>query len=296
MAQQNKKLTENAEGPFFVDTTCIDCDACRWLAPENFARGREQSFVKRQPETQAETEKVWRALTACPTASIGAVGLPRPAGFKDLFPVHVHGPVYHCGYHAASSHGAASYLIRHPKGNIMVDSPRFSRTLVNKIKEWGGVRTLFLTHVDDVADHEKYAREFSCARIMHREDVSHDLRGIEIQVEQERYELHDNAILHHVPGHTPGHMVLQLDEKYLFTGDHLAWSGDRGHLVAFRDYCWHSWEEQTASMEKTALLKFEWIMPGHGRMFQAGPERMHQEMSNLIRWMKSGMGRDNMHG
>ena len=42
--------------------------------------------------------------------------------------------LYHCGYHSESSFGAASYLIRRQDGNILVDSPRFDKSLLKNIQ------------------------------------------------------------------------------------------------------------------------------------------------------------------
>ena len=33
MANPKKRVPENVPGDFFVDSTCIDCDACRQIAP-----------------------------------------------------------------------------------------------------------------------------------------------------------------------------------------------------------------------------------------------------------------------
>ena len=38
MADSDDKVPENAPGKFYVDSTCIDCDACREMAPDNFTR------------------------------------------------------------------------------------------------------------------------------------------------------------------------------------------------------------------------------------------------------------------
>ncbi len=40
MANPRKLVPENVPGDFFVDSTCIDCDACRQIAPSVFGRGR----------------------------------------------------------------------------------------------------------------------------------------------------------------------------------------------------------------------------------------------------------------
>lgn len=42
--------------------------------------------------------------------------------------------VYHCGFHSEYSYGAASWLVRRPEGNVMVDSPRFHPGLAKRLK------------------------------------------------------------------------------------------------------------------------------------------------------------------
>ena len=49
MANLKKRVPENVPGDFFVDSTCIDCDACRQIAPAVFGEAAETSFVKAQP-------------------------------------------------------------------------------------------------------------------------------------------------------------------------------------------------------------------------------------------------------
>ena len=67
----------------------------------------------------------------------------------------------------------------------------------------------------------------------------------------------------HVPGHTRGSCVLLVDDKYLFTGDHL-WAWD-GRLEMGRSVSWYSWTEQKKSLRKLLDYRFEWVLPGHGR-------------------------------
>lgn len=90
-----------------------------------------------------------------------------------------------------------------------------------------------------------------------------------------------------VPGHTKGHTVLLYKNKFLFTGDHLAWSESLHHLVAFHDVCWYSWAEQIKSMYQLANYSFEWVLPGHGRRFHADVDTMRQQMNKCIEFMKS---------
>jgi len=75
-------------------------------------------------------------------------------------------------------------------------------------------------------------------------------------------------------------------DKYLFTGDHLAWSPARETLTAFRSVAWFSWREQTRSMEKLLDKRFEWVLPGHGRIHGDSAEEMHAHLKRCIEWMK----------
>ncbi len=34
MAKLGNRRSENVQGDFYVDSSCIDCDTCRWMAPE----------------------------------------------------------------------------------------------------------------------------------------------------------------------------------------------------------------------------------------------------------------------
>ena len=45
MARTALRIAENVPGDFFVDTTCIDCDACRQIAPTVFHDIGDQSAV-----------------------------------------------------------------------------------------------------------------------------------------------------------------------------------------------------------------------------------------------------------
>lgn len=58
MAHLHERFRENAEGPFYVDAQCIDCDVCRSIAPDIFVRNDRgaHSYVLRRPETEEERE------------------------------------------------------------------------------------------------------------------------------------------------------------------------------------------------------------------------------------------------
>jgi ferredoxin len=74
MANSRKRVPENVGGDFFVDPTCLDCDACRQIAPTVFGEAAETSFVKAQPGSSTDRRQAFQALPACPTGSIGCLG------------------------------------------------------------------------------------------------------------------------------------------------------------------------------------------------------------------------------
>ncbi|NJK68684.1 MAG: MBL fold metallo-hydrolase [Microcoleus sp. SU_5_3] len=202
MAHINLRRTENISGNFYVDTTCIDCDTCRWMASEVFGQAGEKSAVYHQPTNATEEMRSLAALLSCPTSSIGTVD--KPKNIKEVqqnLPALVTENIYHCGYHSEKSYGAASYLIVRPEGNILVDSPRFVPPLVKNIEAMGGIRYLYLTHRDDVADHQKYRDHFGCDRILHTDEINAGTRSVEIQLSgSEPHQITDDLLIISVPG------------------------------------------------------------------------------------------------
>jgi glyoxylase-like metal-dependent hydrolase (beta-lactamase superfamily II)/ferredoxin len=289
MAKQARRLPENVEGDFYVDATCIDCDACRQIAPETFRDHGDQSSVYRQPVTTRETRRALMALVACPTGSIGTTQKHDVRPAIEAYPERITDNVYFCGFTSEASFGAWSYLIvrgAEAGGNVLVDSPRWTRHVVRKLEALGGVRSIFLTHRDDVADHAAFARHFGAERIMHADDGAARL-GVERLIEGAgEVRLDADLLIIPTPGHTRGHMVLLYRDRYLFTGDHLAWSPVRETLTAFRNAMWYSWPEQTRSMERLLDYTFEWVLPGHGRIHHDAAERMHSHLARCVEWMR----------
>ena len=75
--------------------------------------------------------------------------------------------------------------------------------------------------------------------------------------------------------------------KLSYGDSHLAWSETRRGLVAFRDVAWYSWPEQTKSMKRLLGLRFQWVLPGHGRRAHESKEVKHQKLIECIAWMES---------
>src|SRR5258708_13610644 len=119
------------------------------------------------------------AVVSFPTASIGTVEKSDASAAIAAFPEGIVDGVHDCGFAAESSFGAASYLVVREGGNVLVDSPRAARPLVRRIEQLGGLRWMFLTHRDDVADHRKWRARFGCERVLHRADLGRDTADVE---------------------------------------------------------------------------------------------------------------------
>jgi len=123
LANLAQRYPDNAAGDFYVDRTCIDCDACRRIAPAVFAEAEDHSFVHRQPQTEAERLRALMGLVSCPTGSIGTASRQDVRHGIRAFPEVVDENVSFCGFTSADSFGAWSYFVERPAGNLLVDSP-----------------------------------------------------------------------------------------------------------------------------------------------------------------------------
>ena len=75
MATLIERVPQNVVGRYYVDTTCIDCDQCRAMAPEHFGRNEDGlSVVTRQPVTPEEIATMEEVMASCSVNSIGNDG------------------------------------------------------------------------------------------------------------------------------------------------------------------------------------------------------------------------------
>jgi glyoxylase-like metal-dependent hydrolase (beta-lactamase superfamily II)/ferredoxin len=283
MADQNKRLPANASGNFFVDATCINCDTCRQLAPLSFQEVGEHSAVVAQPESDEELRRAYQALLACPTGSIGAERSDKSRWKEAVasFPLHLAKDVYYCGFNSEKSFGGTSYFIRHPAGNWLIDSPRYVKQLVEAFAARGGLRYVFLTHEDDVADSPRYAKQFGATRIIHRADAAAAPDAEWIVDGDEPVTVSEPFRIIPVPGHTRGSMALLYDDEFLFSGDHLWWDRDINGLDSPHNLVWNT-ERLLRSVARLRDLRFEWVLPGHGDRIQLPAADMTAELARLL--------------
>lgn len=206
------------------------------------------------------------------------MGLSSKSGFEKPFPKLLFDSVpdvYFVGHHSDASFGAVPYLLKTVWADddnkektvwTMVDTPRFGPSAIEAVTSLTGPEGpdyLFLTHVDDTADHNKWAEHFGkLKRIFHSGDLGANnwlgdttLENVEILLQEEHdtssndnsllaYNLQDGSLLPndwesrgvselpvvilHTPGHSPGSITLYKrptpkSPGILFTGDTYAY-------------------------------------------------------------------------
>lgn len=278
--------TDSVSGEWYIDTACINCGASRHVAPGLIIERNDKSVFVRQPITPEEQLAAWRAVFVCPTASVRSeTKQPRPNA--AIFPQQVTSGVWRCGFNARSSFGAHSYFAARPDGNLLIDSPRYAAELVKWFDAAGGLAHILLSHRDDVADADKYARRFGARVWIHREDRSAAPYATDLLDDGSAPSIAAGVRAIHMPGHTRGSVVYLLEDRVLFSGDSLAWSARERDLVAFRGACWYSWTELTKSLGKLATYRFEWLLPGHGWFAHLPADEMSARLLALVARMRN---------
>jgi glyoxylase-like metal-dependent hydrolase (beta-lactamase superfamily II)/ferredoxin len=290
VADLRRRHPRDQGGAWFVDTTCIDCDVARQVAPGLIAADDQgRSYFVREPRTPEEEMQAWRALLACPSASIGA---PRGAHAPEAaYPFEVAPGAFMLGFNSADSFGATSYFVPRPEGNLMIDSPRWVPRLADAMRARGGLAHVLLTHRDDVADFARHAEAFGARVWIH--ETERDAAPTATDLLRDEREVAPGVRAIPVPGHTRGSVMFLVDDRLLFTGDSLHWSREMDDLGVFPDFTWFSFEEQTRSLARLAeRARFEWVLPGHGGRGHAPAEDMHARLLRLVARMRAGEVRD----
>ena len=225
---------------------------------------------------------------ACPTQSIGTSEARRPP--SPAFPYELTPGVYALGHNARSSFGAHSYLVPRTGGNLMVDSPRFTRGLAELVDDLGGVRHVLLSHRDDVADADRWADRYGADVWIHEADADAAPYATVVLEGDGVTAVAPGVVSVPAPGHTEGSVVFHIDDRWLLTGDTLHWNHRRDELDVFAGAMFHSWEVLADSMDRLAALEVEWVLPGHGNWHQVGPALYAEQMTRLGPAMRE-MGR-----
>ncbi len=282
--RKRARKQNNVESEYYVDDTCIDCGTCYWMAPDTFKREGYQSIAYSKIENEQQQMSAQNALLSCPTNSIGAATQMRPS---PTLPSLISENVYHLGFHSERSFGGTPYYIN-DYGGVMIDCPRFNQKTIQHLRERQGLKLQLLTHKDGIADTGQYHREFNTTRIIHIGDQCNKAMNWERYLSgEDDIEIEQNLLAIPTPGHTKGSVCYLYQHKYLFTGDHLCFSRNLGHLIGFKNHCWYSNEKLITSMEKLLNYDFEWILPEHGAPYHASPDKMKNEIETCLNYLKS---------
>lgn len=291
------------------------------VLPDSHDEGAFSGAI-RQP---ASKEDYLAARTAAAACGFGAIRVERPLAplpREELgspwreWPRRIEGNVWMVGQPAKKNYGALAYFIERSAGGVLVDVPTPSKELFDWLEAHGGVRWLLLTHRDHVQHHAEFAARFpGCRRVIGAFDVNKrqnpyaDATGsVEVKLSNglvpmtldgtpiplEALAATELAVLPQ-PGHTPGSLCLLYQGRFLFTGDHLAYSRRLGHMIAHRLQCWQDWGRQTRSVNQLAmwaeagLLRFQWLLPGHGELIRlegdGSPTAAATELRRAVEWM-----------
>ena len=286
MARPDLAHPQNVEGSWFVDSRCIRCDAARHWAPELIGTDEHgRSFLTRQPEHPDEVAQLWRAAVACPTQSIGTTEARRPP--QPPFPFELTPGVYALGHNARSSFGAHSFFLRRDDGNLIIDSPRFTGGLAERIDDLGGVRHVLLSHRDDVADADRWAERYGADVWIHEADADAAPYATVVLTGGDPTAVTAGVTVVPAPGHTEGHVVFHVDDKWLFTGDALHWNHRRGEIDVFPEQTFQSWDVLADTMDRLADLRVEWVFAGHGSWHNIGADTWAEQMAGFGAAMRS---------
>ncbi|MFD8000453.1 MBL fold metallo-hydrolase [Streptomyces mirabilis] len=275
-----------------VDDRCLNCNIARQIAPGmiGFKEGGEYgglSTVIRQPETDADIEKMYMAAHACPTRSVHPPA-DRWDADSDPYPkpLDEDGVVWLCGHASPQTYGATSYLVRRPDGTaMMIDTPRWRPALARRYEEKvGKVTDVLITHLDHVAHARKYADAFGARLWIHEGDL-HSLPSADHVIQgTQPVEIGPGVIAHPFPGHTEGSTLFIADEKYCFTGDAFFWSNSQQTLEVAHSVVYDSIKTLAESVARGAEeLTFEWVLPGHGDLHHLPADEMRERMRGLGR-------------
>lgn len=285
MAKYSDKNPNSIAGNFFVDNRCIGCASCESFDADTFTLTDGKAYVKQQPTNETFTHAAI-ALLSCPVDAIGVQEhKDRVREVKKTLPLKLHDDVYFCSFNAEASYGANSYLIVRESGNILVDCPKFTKPLLREIEKLGGLAYVYLTHKDDIGEYAKFREYFNAQVIFHEGDFNKRIVTADIVLRgEEDFVLDDDAKIIPVPGHTKGHTVLLYKNRYLFSGDHLAYKKSGDYLYMFENYCWYDWNKQLDSLDKLLKYDFACVYAGHGASYEGSVALVKEKITNFLNY------------
>ncbi|KAI3873825.1 hypothetical protein MKW92_052189 [Papaver armeniacum] len=290
MKLDGQRRTQNVEGDFYVDHKCINCDVCRWMAPQAFALVDRKSAVYKQPSCEKERLNALQALLSCPT---GSIHTEKPAHdileVQEIFPLPIDEqriPIYF-HYHSIFSNSLCSqknflsYFLSHSF---------YIKSYCESGKNYGvyhcgyhseasyGATSYFITHPDGniLVDSPRYTEKLAHkiellggARYMfltHKDDVADHKKwskrlGCHRVLRSQDVEDHTADVETKLEGGGPWN--LGNDFELIHTPGH-----SKGCVRLFYKPLKVIFTGDHFGKEHVRKLldfEFEWILPGHGR-------------------------------
>ena len=164
----------------------------------------------------------------------------------------------------------------------MIDTPRWNEGLAERYERLGPVSDVLLTHRDHVAHGRRYADRFGARLWIHEGDLGACPDADQVVRGLDPVEITPGVVVHPFPGHTLGSVLYLADDRYCFTGDSFYWSRTTGDLEVAESVTWYDIRELAASLARTApLIRFEWVLPGHGDRKRRPADDMAARLADL---------------
>ena len=268
MANPKKRLPENVPGDFFVDSTCIDCDTCRQIAPAVFAEG---GSVRLRPPSANDgcqpTGQALHALVSCPTGSIGSTGRRQASAVMDDFPLLIEEPRLLLRLQLAEVLRRQQLLHPAPRGQLADRLAEVPAPAGSAVRGAG-------RHRPHLPDAPRRRGRCPALRRAIRQHALHPSGRTVVRSPDAEVVL-DGGDCAGTGSGLPGDPDARPHGGPLraalrgprFSSPATIWTGTAtaSALAASRDYCWYSWPHQTDSMARLADYRFEWVLPGHGQ-------------------------------
>ncbi len=162
--------------------------------------------------------------------------------------------------------GGTSYLLLHPKGNILIDCP-FWADFYRDFCLSRGVRYLFLTSRNGISKHiGNWKKALNCELVI-QEQEAYLLPNLAPITFVEEYVFYEDCFAFWTPGYSPGSSCLYYEKNggLLFSGRHLLPVGE-GKIAPLRLPKTFHWPIQLRSVRKLAArlqnLPLSYILPG----------------------------------
>ena len=162
------------------------------------------------------------------------------ADLKLILITHAHFDHYGCAKSLRETTGAP-IAVHRADAHAMTKG----QTPLGEVRSWGRVGKIFL----------------SVAKIIWRTEQTPGDIIVDEGFSLKRFGI--NAVVLHMPGHTPGSICLVLENNYVFVADLLS---SRPWLHV-QSYYAHDWPQVDDSLERLKQLKPIMIFPGHGKPF-----------------------------